>query len=323
MAANATINVACFDLKRLTGYFRGIALAMQIQGNTRAEWKDYDESTVLNVAYALLPWKQKPGTVEVVQDWKKIRQGVDARTSQMLNSFISKLHSGGGGAAMAYLDQMQHVRQTALQSVQQMFAEVGQINREIANEAGQGARNLATVQFAATITLAGIGCAMGLGAIAVPFTTGVQAAGIGLGYNIAGTFIKEKGQVSRAGAVAILTEGAKTATGTGMDACKDPAARLLAQHGEANAQILREAEQRVAQLNQTIARKRSAAKISKLQRQVAGQQQVAAKAGQQVAMNRGAQVAGKVLTKGIPIIFFAHDAWNAYSDWADVYDQTR
>jgi hypothetical protein len=317
------VAVACMDLKHLTGYFRSIGLAIAIQGNTRAEWKDYDESTVLNIAYALLPWKQKPGTVEVVQNWAKIRQAADERGHKLLHTFLDKLGTSGPATAFTYAAQMQGVKQQALESTRDLFKDVGEINREIAGMAGQGARNLATIQMGATLTLAGIGCALGVGAVAVPFWTGVQATGIGLGYNIAGSFIKDGGQLSNAGAVAIAIETGKSGTGVGMDASKGVVKGTLASHGQANQAALEAAGKKVAELNRAIERKRSSKKIAKLTRQMEAPKSTAAQATRQLALNKNVALAGKAVSKGVPIIFFAHDVMNAYSDWADVYENTK
>ena len=317
------VAVACMDLKHLTGYFRSIGLAIAIQGNTRAEWKDYDESTVLNIAYGLVPWMQKPGTVEVSQNWGKIRKEADERGQKLVLTFLDKMATKGPATAYDYAAQMQAVKQHALMATRDLFKEVGEINREIAGMAGQGARNMATIQLGATLTLAGIGCALGLGAIVVPAKTALAATGVGLGYNIAGTFIKDAGQLSNAGAVAITTEVGKAATGTGMDMSKGIVKGTLASHADVNTKALEAAQKKVAELNAAIERKRSASKISKLTRKAEAPKQVVAQAGKQLAVNKNVAMAGKAVSKGVPVIFFAHDVWNAYSDWADVYEQTK
>ncbi|MDB5694848.1 MAG: hypothetical protein JWN21_391 [Sphingomonas bacterium] len=324
MAANTKpVTVACMDLKHLTGYFRSIGLAVAIQGNTRAEWKDYDESTVLNIAYGLVPWMQKPGTVEVSQNWGRIRKEADERGQKLLLTFLDKLATKGPAIAYNYAAQMQGVKQQAILSTRELFKDVGEINREIAGLAGQGARRMADIQLGATLLLAGVGCAIGVGALVVPAGTALAATGVGLGYNIAGTFIKDAGQLSDAGAVAIQTEVGKASLGTGMDASKGIVKGTLASHADANTKALEAAQKKVAEINAAIERKRSASKIAKLTRKAEAPRQIAAQAGKQLATNKNIATAGKVVSKGVPIVFFAHDVWNAYSDWADVYEETR
>lgn len=314
MTLKRRVNVACFDLKSVSGFFHGIALVMEVQNQTHLEWKTYDESTVLNIAYAMLPWKGKPGTVQVTQDWGKINQAAERRAEHMLLAFLSKLFCEGPAAAQRYAAEMKALQQDAAQFTAQRLADANAINREVAGESAQAVVALSRIQLASTLTLATMSCLLGVGAIAVPLSTGIGAAAVALGYNVAGTFIGDQGQLTDAGAVAISVESTKTGIGIGIDAGKEKAGEMLVHHAKANTKLLQEAEKKVLEYQTVIARKTSSAKIAKLGRAMAPHEELAAAARTQLAQNvarTSALRAASIVAKAIPVIFFAHDVYNA------------
>lgn len=311
-------------MRPLIGYFRSVAMAIEIQANTRAEWKSYEDSTVLNVAYALMPWKEKPGTVEVHQNWRAIDQRTQERTAQMLETFFTKLRSGPGTAA-TYAHQLQSTRQYALKSVAELFADVHQINSEVAGQAAQGARNMALIQFGCTMALAITGCGLALGAsVPAVMTTsgmGLKAAGVGLGYNIAGAIIKDSMSLGSAQAIAI--EGSKTVSGEALGHYGGNAQTKLAAQIADKSQQISATERNIAALNAEIARKTSAKKIAKLQASVAAKREGirrAEEATAKAALKKGAVVA---VGKAIPLVFLAHDVINAWGDLSGTWEATR
>ena len=323
------VKVACLDLAALVGFFRSVALAIEIQANTKLEWKNYDESTVLNIAYAMMPWKTKPGTAEVSQNWKKIREGTNAKSAHFFNTFIDKLASGGPAAAAAYAEQMQKLKHEALQGVQMVFSDARQINAMVAGEAGQAARNLATLQFTCTILLATTGCYVALGG-AVPAVmmgkmsaTGMAAGvgGVNLGYNIVGAFVKDAFSWKTAGAVAIeVGKDQAQKHGTAyLERKQAEAAVKLAEQGN----LLQSARARIDQVSQKLGGKLGDARRARYGRVLATQQGVAAGAQQQIAKAGMKQTGAFVAAKAIPIVYLGLDVWNASSDLADVYAQTR
>ena len=66
--------IACLNFEQIGRLLRTYALASAIQKNTRIEWKEYKESTVLNAVYFLMPWKEGPGWAEVNQDQQRIKE---------------------------------------------------------------------------------------------------------------------------------------------------------------------------------------------------------------------------------------------------------
>ena len=309
----------------LIGYFRSIAMAIEIQGNTKTQWRSYDDSTALNIAYAMMPWKEKPGSQEVVQNWHEIEARTQARTHQLLATFFSKF-SSSPSAAMNYADSMERMRQDALKSVQEMFRDVTKVNAMVARQAADGARELAMVQFACTLTLAVTGCVIALGA-AVPavFATtgsvGLKVAAVNLSYNIAGALVKDS--MSFKSATAIAIETSKTTTGEFAGRLHSEQTKLAEQIATKSTQI-RATEANIEKLNAEIARKTSAQKIAKLNAQQAAKREGIRRAEAEIAETKAMKSGlATTLGRGVPLIFLAHDLYSAGSDLSDVFNATR
>lgn len=329
MHTRPPVTVACLDLQALSGFFRSIALCIEIQANTRMEWKEYKDSTVLNIAYALMPWKGKPGTAEVTQNWDRIRQNTNGRSRDMLMSFLDKLSGGGPAAAAAYAEQMQGLRQYTQKAVQELFADAQQINREVAGTAGQAARNLAVIQFGCTVLLAATGCWVALGgAVPAVLTGGMTASQIGvgvgavnLGYNVAGAFVKDAFSWKTAQTVAIEVgkDRGGAAAAPWLENKITNAAREMSEQG----QTLQEAEAKIAKMNQKLAGKLGDARRARYARGVTREAQVAAQAQGRIAQAGTARTLATVGAKAIPLVFLAHDLYNAAGDLSDVWNATR
>jgi hypothetical protein len=329
MSTRPPVTVACLDLQALSGFFRSVALCIEIQANTRLEWKEYKDSTVLNIAYALMPWKGKPGTAEVSQNWTRIRQNTDGRSRDMLLTFLDKLSDGGPAAAAAYAEQMQGLRQYTQKAVQELFADANQINAMVAGTAGQAARNLAIIQFGCTVLLAATGCWVALGGAVPAVLTGgmtaTQVAGgvgaVNLGYNVVGAFVKDAFSWKTAQTVAIEV-GKDKGGGAAMPWLANQAtnaARDMADQGR----TLQEAEAKIAKMNQKMAGKLGDARRARYARGVARETQVAAQAQGRIAQAGTMRTVATVGAKAIPIVFLAHDIYNAVGDLTSVLDATR
>lgn len=329
MRPRPPIPVACLDLRALSGFFRSVALAIEIQANTRMEWKEYNDSTVLNIAYALMPWKGKPGTAEVTQNWERIRKNTDGRSRDMLFTFLDRLFEGGPAAAGAYAEQMQGLKQYTIQAVRELFADANQINAEVAGTAGQAARNLAIIQFGCTIILAATGCWVALGGAVPAVMTGgmtaTQLAGgvgaVNLGYNIAGAYVKDAFSWKSAKTVAI--EVGKYGTDKGATPWLENRATAAAREMSDQGRVLQEAEGKITKMNEKLAGKLGDARRARYTRGVARETQAAAQAQARMAQAGTARTVATFGMKAIPIVFLAHDIYNASNDLADVWSATR
>ena len=323
-AAKAPIAVGVLRASALIGYFRSMAMAIEIQRNTSAQWKTYDESTVLNIAYALMPFKEKPGVMEVHQDWRVIDRNTQALTQKMIDTFFIKLQSGPQ-TAKDYCAQMHGVRESATMAVQELFADAAQVNAMVAREAADGARNMAKVQFACTLILAGTGCYLALGgavpAVLATSSVGLKAGAVGLGYNVAGALIKDGASWSSAQAIAI--EGGKTGGGELLGNAEKSAQTKLAETIATKSNQISATEANINKLNAEIARKTSEKKIAKLGAQKAAKEAGMQRAQQEMGKAATKQATWKVASKTVPLLFLAHDVYNAWGDLQDVEKQLR
>lgn len=328
-SAPAPVSVAVLDLKALAGFFRSVALSIEIQANTRLQWKEYRESTVLNIAYALMPWKEGPGMAEINQDWRLISTNADRRSGEMLGVFLDKLHNGGPMAAAGYVDQMDRLRTYTRRAVQELFADASAINAQVAGQAGQAARNLALIQFGCTVLLAATGCYVALGA-SVPtvlmggMTATQMAAGVGainLGYNVVGALVKDAASWSSAKTIAIEVSKDRTgALGSPWFLSRDTAA---AQEIGQQQGVLQKAEQDIARYNEKLGRKLGDARRGRYARNLARQQAAAEEAGKRIARGEMTRTGARMAMKAIPVVFLAHDLYNAWSDLSDTWQATR
>lgn len=318
------IAVGVLRMEALIGYFRAIAMAIEIQRNTRGEWKDYNESTLLNVAYALMPWKGKPGTFEVEQDWRAIDAATQVRTAALLDMFFRKLESGPQTAG-DYCASMQGLRASATLAVQELFNDAAAINAEVAGEAANGMRNMARLQFACTLILAGAGCWLALGgAVPVALATanvGLKATAVGLSYNIAGALIKDGQSWSSAQAIAI--ESGKSGGGEWLSTAEESAQTKLAAQIGTKSQQVAATEANINRLNAAIARKTSQRKIARLVAQRTAKEAGISRAKGEIAKAAGKQLTWTVASKAVPVLFLAHDVYNAWNDLQAAEEQAR
>jgi hypothetical protein len=329
MPGKAPVTVAVLDLRALIGFCRSAALWIEIQAGTRLEWQEYRESTALNVLYALMPWKGAPGTAEVAQDWTRIQTRADQRALQIFCTFFDKLELSGPSAAGAYMFNMDVLRHSARHSVQELFNEAGRINAGVAGLAGQGARNLALIQFSATVLLAATGCWVALGgavpAVMMGSMTSAQLAGavgaINLGYNITGSLVKSASGWDKAMAIGIEVgkEGfARKATPWLQSQQTEQARQIATQSG-----IIAAAEARIEALTEKLSGKLGSKRRLRYNRGVerAGAAIAAAKESMKHAplLERAAAYS----IKAIPLAYLAHDLYNAGNDLYDVWSATE
>jgi hypothetical protein len=329
MPGKAPVTVAVFDLRAIIGFCKSAALWFEIQAGTRLEWQEYRESTALNVLYALMPWKGAPGTVEVAQDWKRIQARAEQRALHMFCTFFDKLELSGPSAAGAYMFEMTVLRQSARHSVQELFNEAARINADAAGLAGQGARNLALIQFSATVLLAATGCWVALGgavpAVMMGGMTSAQLAGtvgaINLGYNITGSLVKSASGWDKAMAIGIEVgkEGfARTATPWLQSQQTEQARQIAHQSG-----IISAAEARIDALTEKLAGKLGSKRRLRYTRGVAREGVAIAAAKESMKHAPLLEKAAAYSIKAIPIVYLAHDLYNAGNDLYDVWSVTK
>lgn len=329
MKQRAPVPVAILDLRALAGFFRSTALAIEIQANTQLEWKRYRDSTALNIAYALLPWKEGPGTAEVTQDWRSIRENTGRRSAEMLSSFTDRLHNSGPAAAALYVEQMERLGAVARRGVQELFADARDINARVAGQAGDAARSLAIVQFGCSVLLAATGCYVALGgavpAVMMGSMTQAQLAGAAgattLGYSITGALVKDA--VSWKSAKAVAIEVGKDKGGAAAVAWFHSVATDAARRIGDDKTLLATAERKIAEYSAKLGRRLGEARRARYARGLARSTAEAGGASARIAQQGQRQVAGKIGAASIPIVFCALDIYSAATDLGEVWAATR
>src|ERR1051326_5501194 len=167
MSKGRHVSVAVLDLRAMVGFFSSVAFAVELQRGTHIRWQDYKDSQVLNIVYALMPWKGEPGWVEVDQDIAAIKRSANFRAAQLFGTFLHELETRGPKGAGLYADRMADVRDSALQSVHQLFREANQINAEVTDKTGEAIRTLAVIRLGSSLLVSGAGCYVALG-LALP-----------------------------------------------------------------------------------------------------------------------------------------------------------
>lgn len=295
MPDTVNLPVLLLDLPTTLRFLRSAAVAKAMSDTTSLKWVEYNDSTALNVAYTLLFWKEKPGTVEVQT---ARREEVDRRATQMTAEFLSTAvkRSFEGGAQLAnYLAAMDRVRTGSLENLQSMFGDAAKINREVAQVTANAIRDLARIKLASDLIVK-------IGAPPV----------VSIPYSILATFIKEMNAGGTAKVVAWkcaqepLKEGAKTLAEGGSE--------LAAEIGKDYGTMLHNAELDLRRQADLIARRSATPKsIAKAatRAEAAAAQQGAARTGRALATG------GKWALKGVATAFVAWDAWESWTDYQE------
>ena len=157
------VPIVCYDLNAIDRFFRSVALSMALDKHSTTVWQTYRDSTVLNTIYAVLFWKEPPGTAEVrVSDRAAIERSADELHHRFLMAWTRKLIEGGPAAANQYAADMATLKETARRNLQETYAGAQEINTAVISETRDAIRSLATIRLGASVGVAVIGAAAGL-----------------------------------------------------------------------------------------------------------------------------------------------------------------
>jgi hypothetical protein len=156
-----TVDTLIFDEDQMTSFFRSVSRAKSMERHVQIRWKDYDESKVLNFMYAVMPWKGKPGTLEVDLGAEEVIHREEAEgTEHLWTAFLEK--SARGPAVLTeYLRAEERARARCLETVASALEEVRTLTNEIIQETKRGIFKLAVIKASATITVKTIGALRG------------------------------------------------------------------------------------------------------------------------------------------------------------------
>jgi len=326
----AATSLICYDLAAVSRFFRSVAMAITLQRYTTIEWVNYRDSQVLNAVYAVLFWKGAPGTAEIqTADSAVVQRATDELHERFLMAWIGRLVSDGPAAANAYVSQMTQLRDSARDSLNELFHDAAQINNEVASQTRDAIVALARIRLAATVGVAVIGAAAGIAFVAAGAgATGVTVFGIeagtgaaqfgatGFGYSAINTVIKTWEQAPEAKIAAVAVDTGKYAGNEiGGHVSGHFIGTALAQ-SQRSAQIIKSAEGQIRKMSARLAQehlrkaqiRKATSILAASQAQAARETANLAKAGQMAKLATGA-------AKGIPVVFAAWDILDAIGDY--------
>jgi hypothetical protein len=202
-------------------FLRSAALSRAMAESCTLEWKTYDESMVLNAMYALMPWKEKPGSVELkMARGDELGDRYAAHLVKLVSGWTTAMHQGAA-ATKSYLDKVDARREGDRAHIASVAADVQQINAEVAGELTSAIGNLAAIKLTSTIAIAALSGGASIYAVGALGSAGAAgaaatAAGAGLvntAYSFTGSLVSNWHKGAGATAVGVTVEGAKAAGG--------------------------------------------------------------------------------------------------------------
>jgi hypothetical protein len=282
------IPTVVFDEKALLKFFQSVARAKALERHTKLEWKEYDESTFLNVLYKCFPWKAKPGYVELrTGDERQIEEEVEKEVEHMMEVFIEKCQKGPA-AAKKYLQAQEEIRNSALQTVQQVTQEAKELNREIIEETSNVIKTLVVVKATATITVKTLG-----------LLTGGPGFLVGTGYDVVLDQIEEWDKADKAQLIGIAVKDVAVESGKEVtEEIAEVVADDLESRADAAARKAKWLRKRLDDAEEMAARKAKLSEMSKL-----------SKTQRRYARALAEKSKGKWVKplRGIKYVFFAHE----------------
>jgi hypothetical protein len=268
-------------------------------------WRRYDDSAVLNAIYAVFRWKGEPGTVDVeLGDEGKIKAETDKETLRLWDVFLVRA-AKGPREVKKFLESKEIHRADCLGTIQQVFRDAGEINRDIIEETKRGIIRLSAIKCASTVVLK----TAGLFAPAPAFL-------VSIGYDVALDVIKDWDKAEDAGVVGVATKTAAT-EGSKELAQKfaEEEAEYLAAKAEGAAEKAEWIKKRLDALEAQIARKINAGRVGKMEAK-------AAQYSRRLNAAESVVKAGKkaALLSAVKYVFFA---WDIYNAGKDAYEETH
>lgn len=331
----AQMPVALLELDTVIRFIRSCAITHALAESATLEWKTYDDSTFLNVVYGLLPWKEKPGHVEVqIAAGKKLDDRLQALSIEWVDKWLQRA-SQHPSTMCEYLNRMQSIRETDREKIDFVFREASAINREVEQQLNSTIRTFAAIKLGSTIAIALLsgGAAIAIAGGATGLTiggatlafggSGTAIGAVSGGYSVTCTIIKEWNSVPSAKALAISKDVSKAVGGEVIDKTADHILKKAAASQTLQQKLLDKATRQidhyarmVAEAGRQRVRNKAAQKLA--QRQI---QQKTAQQGLRQATNLGK--AGTAMKFGAPIVFAALDIWDGVSDFREIWDQTK
>jgi len=98
--------VLLFDLDTTMRFLRSASLCRAMAESCNLEWKTYDDSMVINAIYTLMPWKEKPGGVDVKMASKaELQERYGWYLQRMVSNWTTAMFMGPA-SVKAFLDKV-------------------------------------------------------------------------------------------------------------------------------------------------------------------------------------------------------------------------
>jgi hypothetical protein len=315
--------VACFDLVDTLHFLWSVGQARAVQEQTKLVWQPYRDSSVLNAIYTVFRSYGEPGTVEVTQNSARIAELTDKYFDELIDKFLLRAVDHSHPLSLArWMELQRDIRDSALQSVAEIFRDAAEINTEIVDGTKKGIQRLAKIHLISTIALTGMSCAIGIGWVgALSRAELLVAGGTKVGYGVAAEIIKDWGHHSGANAIAIgavkggtkelvqygAEKGVHHTAEKGVEASTAWALKYLPKLRAANAKVLHYSEQ--------VGRKLGSRKHNIAVRRLAAAE------AKSTALHSGARnairtvQAAKLARQSVPLVFAAYDIYEAFKDY--------
>jgi hypothetical protein len=290
--------VLVIDEDHLLAFLHSVAHAKVAERHVKLVWKDYDESTVLNIIYSI-PGLGKPGTVEVDPgDIKQILAETETESRKLQDEFCLAM-SRGASRLVHWLKGQEEIRQSCGETVQDAYREAAELNQAMQAEARRAVARLTLIKAAATVTLKS----------AALFAGGLPAFLIGTGYDISLDLIKNWDEAPEAKLVGVEH---KVEDKLSKKAAKDAAKNMANIYKNEGSEPERKAEwlrKRLAKMEEELERQANEKRLAKF-----------AKDSRRLARAEQAASRARWASRAFSSVKFAFFAWDMVKVGKDVQD---
>jgi hypothetical protein len=280
--------VACIDIRHIARFCYSVALARGLAHYTELRWVEYRESGVLNLIYTAMPWKGRPGYVEVDTNVVAAREMALKQGSQYQKKFYDKLAASPGEAGK-YMSDLERIKSDSIEWMQQIYKEGADINKEVVRETTKGLIALRTIKI-------GAGLAVAYG----------SAGALPIAYTVATSVIDNWDDLKKA----VIIGGLDIGSGKGAE----HAIKIAGQKISAQEVLVREAQSIVSAKHAELMRKVSSNKIAKVGRQLGKAEANLTQQTSQLSKLGKLSTGAKVVGKTLPLLFAIPDAMDLIDD---------
>jgi hypothetical protein len=296
------VGTLVFDEQQILDFLYTVAHARMMERFTHTtNWKEYNESTVINVIYTVFPFG-KPGWVEVeTGDIHRVLDETKKEWQRLQEEFLLAC-SQGPQHVTKWLSYKEQARESALDAVRTVYQDAAEINEAVQHEAKRAVARLTLIKAASTITVKALSLAVG----------GWPSFLVGTGYDVSLDLIKDWDKAPDAKLIGVANKtGEKLAKKAVKDAAKNMS-NIYKNEGAAPAQKAEWLSKRVEGMAEDLDRMGSAERAKYLRdtRRLARAEAEAARA----------KWAGRAFGS-VKYVFFAWDVYKAGKDANETFHQ--